>query len=88
MIRIQQKRKVPPRFDRELGLWITYQLNRIGESKQSVANKIHVSRVAVVWTSYNRSASRRIRQALADTLGYETWEALIDAFEKRKERVA
>jgi hypothetical protein len=81
MMPFKQKRKVSyqTRYDRELGLWITYQLKRVGESKQSLADRLHVRREAVVLVSYGRSTSRRIRQAIAETLGYGTWEDLLDA---------
>ncbi len=88
MIRIKRKRKFPAEWDRELGLWITYQLRRVGQSKKSLAHTLHVRREAIVGVSYKRITSRRIQVAIANALGYQSWDELLDAFYSRKEGAA
>lgn len=88
MVRIHRKRKFPTEWDRELGLWITYQLKRAGWSKQEIARQLRVSREAIVLVSYRRSTSRRIRKAIAEAIGFNSWDDLVSAFEQTKEGAA
>lgn len=83
MVLVKRKRKVPQNdTDRELGLWISYQLRRAGISQQQVAAGLHVSREAVSMTAYGRLGSRRIRNGIANALNFRNWEELIQAFQR------
>jgi len=61
------------------GCWIKYQLALRNLTNQTVANKAGLSTQMVTNFIKGRKNSARIRAALADVLGYPSFEALIAA---------
>jgi hypothetical protein len=61
------------------GCWIKYQLNLSNITNKTVAQKAGVSEVMITQFIKGRKNSEKVRRALAETLGYPTFEALIAA---------
>ena len=60
----------------ELGYWIAYQLRRRRMRQGDLARRIGVAQPSLNQVMFGLRASKRIRAALAKTLGYTDWEAL------------
>jgi transcriptional regulator with XRE-family HTH domain len=63
---------------RELGNWIGYQLRRRGIRQHSIARKIGISRESITQAIWGRRHSEAARAAIANALGYENWDELIN----------
>jgi transcriptional regulator with XRE-family HTH domain len=61
------------------GCWIKYQLNLRKITQEVVAQKAGVSSKMVSHFITGRKNSERVKKALAETLGYPSFEALIAA---------
>jgi transcriptional regulator with XRE-family HTH domain len=61
------------------GCWIKYQLNLRGITYKTVARKAGVSEEMITQFIKARKNSDKVRRALAETLGYPSFEALIAA---------
>jgi transcriptional regulator with XRE-family HTH domain len=61
------------------GCWIKYQLNLRNITQEDVAQKAGVSSKMVSHFITGRKNSEKVRRALAETLGYPSFEALIAA---------
>ena len=61
------------------GCWIKYQLNLRNITYKTVAGKAGVSEEMITQFIKGRKNSEKVRRALAETLGYPTFEALIAA---------
>jgi transcriptional regulator with XRE-family HTH domain len=61
------------------GCWIKYQLNLRNITYKTVAAKAGVSEVMITQFVKGRKNSEKVRRALAETLGYPSFEALITA---------
>lgn len=66
---------IPP----QKGCWIKYQLNLRKITQEDVAQKAGVSQKMVSHFITGRKNSEKVRRALAETLGYKSFEALIAA---------
>jgi transcriptional regulator with XRE-family HTH domain len=61
------------------GCWIKFQLNLRNITYKTVAQKANVSEVMITQFIKGRKNSEKVRRALAETLGYPSFEALIAA---------
>jgi transcriptional regulator with XRE-family HTH domain len=62
------------------GCWLKYQLNLRKITQEDVAQKAGVSQKMVSHFITGRKNSDRVKKALAEVLGYESFEKLIAAF--------
>jgi len=76
----RRKRKIVGiRIKPNEGLWIIYQLRLKGISQTEMATRIGVSLKAVNEILRGRAHSTRVEDALFQTLGYPSFEAMIAA---------
>jgi transcriptional regulator with XRE-family HTH domain len=61
------------------GLWITYRLRLMGLKKKDMAERLGVCPQTVEQIINGKRSSRRIEEALRQTLGYPSFEAMIAA---------
>jgi transcriptional regulator with XRE-family HTH domain len=61
------------------GMWVSYQLRLRGITHQDVADRLGVNRRTVTTILTGRGHSTRIEDALYQTLGYPSFEAMIAA---------
>jgi hypothetical protein len=61
------------------GCWIKYQLNLHNITSKTVAQRASVSEVMITQFLKGRKNSDKVRRALAEILGYPSFEALIAA---------
>jgi hypothetical protein len=61
------------------GLWITYRLRLMGLKKKDMAERLGVCPQTVEQIVNGKRSSRRIEEALRQTLGYPSFEAMIAA---------
>jgi transcriptional regulator with XRE-family HTH domain len=61
------------------GMWINYQLRLRGITQQDLAGKLGVRQATVAQVITGRARSTRIEEALYQTLGYPSFEAMIAA---------
>jgi transcriptional regulator with XRE-family HTH domain len=61
------------------GCWLKYQLNLRKITQEDVAQKAGVSQKMVSHFITGRKNSERVKKALAEVLGYESFEKLIAA---------
>jgi transcriptional regulator with XRE-family HTH domain len=61
------------------GCWIKYQLNLRSITYKTVAEKANVSENMITQFVKGRKNSDKVRKALAETLGYPSFEAMIAA---------
>jgi transcriptional regulator with XRE-family HTH domain len=61
------------------GLWIVYQLRLAGIRQADFAARLGVSTATVSKVLAGRTKSARIETALCKVLGYESFEAMLDA---------
>jgi transcriptional regulator with XRE-family HTH domain len=61
------------------GCWIKFQLNLRNITYRTVAQKAGVSEEMITQFIKGRKSSKKVRMALAETLGYVSFEALIAA---------
>jgi predicted transcriptional regulator len=61
------------------GCWIKYQLNLRKITQETVAKRAGVTQKMVSHFITGRKNSDKVKKALADVLGYESFEALIAA---------
>jgi hypothetical protein len=61
------------------GCWIKYQLNLRNITYKTVAEKASVSEKMIAHFITGRKNSEKVRRALAETLGYPSFEVLIAA---------
>jgi hypothetical protein len=73
------KRKMPGiRIKPEEGLWITYRLRLMGLKKKDMAERLGVCPQTVEQIINGKRSSHRIEEALRQTLGYPSFDAMID----------
>ena len=65
----------------EQAAWIIYLLSRRHISQTELAQELGVCFQAVNNNIWDLSSSRRIKQHIADRLGYKDWDKLIEAGE-------
>jgi transcriptional regulator with XRE-family HTH domain len=61
------------------GLWITYRLRLMGLKKKDMAERLGVCAQTVEQIINGKRSSRRIEEALRQTLGYPSFEDMIAA---------
>jgi transcriptional regulator with XRE-family HTH domain len=61
------------------GCWVKYQLNLRNITLETVAKRANVTGVMVTHFLKGRKNSERVKKALAEVLGYESFEKLIAA---------
>jgi len=64
---------------RQTGCWIQYQLKLRNLTLEPVAQKANVSSAMVTHFLKGRKNSEKVKKALAEVLGYESFEKLIAA---------
>jgi hypothetical protein len=69
------------------GCWIKYQLNLRKIPYKTVAEKASVSENMIAQFITGRKNSEKVRRALAETLGYPSFEAMIAAARGKGEKV-
>jgi transcriptional regulator with XRE-family HTH domain len=69
------------------GCWIKYQLNLRNITYKTVADKAGVSENMITQFIKGRKNSDKVKRALAETLGYPTFEAMIAASRGKGESV-
>jgi transcriptional regulator with XRE-family HTH domain len=75
----KSKHKMLGRIKPKEGLWITYQLRLRGITQKKLATQLGVRDSTVCQIIRGLGSSRRIEDALYQTLGYDSFEAMIAA---------
>ena len=72
------------RVDRLQGAWIGYQMKCQGITHKDIAIKVGVRPVSVTQVIHGLRTSGRIQKAVAQELGYESWNQLMATFPIRR----
>jgi len=64
---------------RQQAAYVDFLLQTQGLNQRDIAERMNVGYKAISQVILGNSTSRRIQQYLADTLGFEDWDALLNA---------
>lgn len=73
------RREFNLRITKEEGLYIQYRLKCSNKSCAEIAKELNCERQAVQRVTMGHTRSKRIESAIAQALGYETWNTMIHA---------
>lgn len=76
--KVQQQRQFSKRITSVQGLYLKYRLKCIGCSSADIAHEIGCAKPTVAKVLSGRSHSRRIERAVAERLGYPSWNEMVE----------
>ena len=77
--KLNSKRIFSMNITRDQGLYIQYRLRCAGFTCADIARELSCSSAIVSQVTKGQRHSKRIEKAVADALGYDSWNALVSA---------